>query len=434
VIKDFDTLGTTHIIPVLGLYAGNLNFVEITLFNVNGENLGSSAITIKTAALSVDLPVININASSPNKKAGMTLVSYFGYQTQSTPQKPFIFDEFGDVRWYLDFSASPVLKALSFDDGVERLQNGNLYFGDISSGAIYEVNMLGETLHTWTFPGYDFHHKVLEKPNGNFLVSVSKQGLSTVEDQVIEIARNSNQIIKVWDLRQSLQYDRTTLTADRKDWVHINAVAYDESDNTIIVSGRTQCVVKLDQNNKVVWIIAPHKGWGIAGDGTDLNTKLLNPLDAAGNPITDPLVINGTNNHREFEWNWCQHAVKPVANGYISMFDNGDNRNYVTSGPYSRAVEYKIDQANMTIKQIWEYGKERGAETYSKIVSDVDFHQDVNHIIFSPGDVNFSGKYGKVIEVDYNSSAVLFEATIYPPSQYPGSITFHRTERLSLYP
>jgi arylsulfate sulfotransferase len=86
----------------------------------------------------------------------------------------------------------------------------------------------------------------------------------------------------------------------------------------------------------------------------------------------------------------------------------------------------------MTVRQVWEYGKERGAETYSQIVSDVDLDPDENHVFFSPGAVDFGGNYGKVVEIDRMTGQVLFEATIRSPQAT--FVTFHRTERLSLYP
>ncbi len=54
-------------------------------------------------------------------------------------------------------------------------------------------------------------------------------------------------------------------------------------------------------------------------------------------------------------------------------------------------------------------------------------------MIWSPGAVNRATNYGKVIEMDYATQQVVFEATITPPLANFG-ITFHRTERLSLYP
>lgn len=435
VVKRFDTLSTSHNLPILGLYGGYSNTLQLTLLDELNHPIGSSAINLQTNALSGELPNVTINTSTAAKKPGMTLVSYRANLLNYEETKPFIFDEFGDIRWYLTYTGSPVIINLFYDAGMERLRNGNFYFGNATTNTIYEINMLGEILNSWPLVGYGFHHQVLEKPNGNFLVNVDKKGLGTIEDHMIEIDRTTKQIINVWDLRQSLQYNRRVLTNLNDDWIHTNAVEYDEADSTIFVSGRTQGVVKLDANNRVKWLMAPHKGWGIAGNGVDLNTKLLQPLDANNQLITDTAVINGYTNHPDFEWNWCQHAIKKQPNGHFTLFDNGDLRNFIRYGPYSRAVEYQIDPVNMTIKQIWEYGKERGSETYSRIVSDVDFLNDVNHVIFSPGAVfGKTGSYGKIVEVDYQTKNVLFEATVIPPKGYNGVLTFHRTERLNLYP
>ncbi|MDX1672892.1 MAG: aryl-sulfate sulfotransferase, partial [Balneolaceae bacterium] len=144
---------------------------------------------------------------------------------------------------------------------------------------------------------------------------------------------------------------------------------------------------------------------------------------------------SGDVNHPDFEWSWYQHAVKIKPDGNIFLFDNGENRNYSGSQLYSRAVEYAIDQQAMTIQQTWSYGKQRGAETYSRIVSEVDFLPDENHVFFTPGATRFGGEdYGKVVEIDYSQQAALFEATIIPPVPAFGLITLHRSQRLPLYP
>jgi len=408
--------------------------VELIFKDATGTELGRKSYTIRSAALpSGTYPAISIDTKNAGMAPGMTLVSYFGYRDTATPQTPFIFDNYGDIRWYFDFHSSPVLNKLFYDDGMERLQNGNLYFGDGTTNTIYELDFLGRTVNTYPLTGYSFHHNVQEKPNGNFLVTVNKLGKSTSEDEVVEIDRATKQIIRVWDLKQSLQYSRQTLTTDPVDWIHLNAVIYDESDNSIIVSGRTQGLIKLDESNHVVWILGPHTGWGIAGNGADLNNFLLQPLDNAGQPITTPAVVNGSSNHPDFEWNWYQHAPLLMPNHHVMMFDNGGgNRNFSGSGSYSRAVEYDINASAKTVKQVWQYGKERGAATYSSIVSDVDYIPSLNHVIFSPGAVNNGTIYGKVIETDYTTKNILFEATITPPHSFFG-ITMHRTERMNLY-
>jgi arylsulfate sulfotransferase len=211
-------------------------------------------------------------------------------------------------------------------------------------------------------------------------------------------------------------------------------VAHDARDGGIVVSGRTQGTVKLTPDNAVVWILAPHRGWATAGDGTDLTARLLQPLDAAGQPITDATVLDGTANHPDFAWAWYQHCPIVLDDGTLLLFDNGDNRNYTGAQRYSRVVAYRIDETAMTVQQLWQYGAERGAETYSRIVSGVDYHAAEDNVMFMPGAAGTDpARYGKVVEVDYTTRAVVFEATITPPTA-PFGITFHRVKRLPLYP
>ncbi|KPJ97212.1 MAG: hypothetical protein AMS20_17330 [Gemmatimonas sp. SG8_28] len=435
----FGTVSQRGRLPILGLFPSAENTITLRFLDETGTLLGDTTHTITTAALLGDLPAITINAATPQAvKPGMNLVSYFGHDSELTPQRPFIFDETGTIRWYLDLRNHPTLSTLFYDDGVERLANGNLFFGDGSTARIIEMDMVGRIVNEWAMPGYGFHHQVLEKPDGNFIVTVNKLSAPTIEDHLIEIDRATGDIIREWNLNESLDNARRaweTPFADLNvDWFHANGVAYDSADDAIIVSGRTQGTVKLTNENEVVWILAPHREWGTAGDGTDLTTRLLQPLDAAGQPITDAAVLDGTVNHPDFEWAWYQHAPELLPDGTLLLFDNGDNRNYTDQELYSRAVVYRIDPVAMTVQQVWDYGKARGTGTFSRIVSDVDYHVDEDNVVFMPGAVvDAGGASGKMIEVDYATGTVVFEATITPPVA-PFGITFHRVERLPLYP
>lgn len=431
----FPEIDTEFTLPVLGLYPSATNTVYVRFFDENESFLGEVTHEITTQPLSSDMPRVTIDKIVPaDMKPGMNLVGYFGHNSEFLPQRPLMFDATGAIRWYVDFSDHPTLSNLFYDAGIERLANGNLYCGDGSTGRIIEFDMLGRLINEWPIPGYGFHHHVLELPNGNLLATVNKHGLRTIEDHIIEIDRGSGAIVQVWDLNQLLDNKRRIWSGNVRDWFHGNGLAYDPSDDTIIVSGRVQGTVKLTRDNEIVWLLAPHRGWGTAGNGADLNTFLLQPLDASGQPITDPAVLDGSENHADFEWAWYQHAPELMSDGTLLLFDNGDNRNFRGAGPYSRAVQYRIDADAMTVQQIWQYGKERGRETFASIVSDVDYHAEEDNVVFNPGFSHDSrGAYGKTVEVDYASRNVVFEATIRPPEAF-GGITFHRVERLSLYP
>ncbi|HEX6170213.1 MAG TPA: aryl-sulfate sulfotransferase, partial [Chitinophagaceae bacterium] len=148
VVKDIDELNTIHSIPVLGLYADFENTVELIFKNNSGAETGRKTYLIKTLPLPADVyPVITIDKKTDAMAGGMTLVSYFGYKTSFSPHNPFVFDAFGDIRWYLDLRTSPQLNTLLYEDGMERLQNGNLYFGNANTDKIYEMDMLGKIIN-----------------------------------------------------------------------------------------------------------------------------------------------------------------------------------------------------------------------------------------------------------------------------------------------
>ena len=451
IVHLFNDPGTHHSIPVIGMYADYANTVLLRIVDSKGDTLAKSTITIQTGSLPEYMPTA-ITAKDFDNNAiepGLTLVSSLStYGITGQPSIPYLIDNWGDVRWVLNYITDSELSSLFYDDGIARLRNGNFYFGNFQTGKIYEVDLLGKVANTWSMPGYSFHHNVEEKPDGNFLVTVTKDGSvnakgnPTVEDYIIEINRQSGAITTVWNLKESLDENRKALTIDEQDWIHVNSVIYDSTDNTIIISGRTQGLIKLDYNNKVKWIMGPHAGWGKNGRGEDLNQFLLTPLDASGNPITDTAVVNGWAPAKDFEWNWYQHSNIFLPNGDIMVFDNGTARKldtdaggnvlYTAPGKYSRAVEYKINEANKTVQQIWSYGKERDQACYSSIISSVQYLPEKNHILFAPGFnvPNTGGSGGKIVEVDYATKQVVAETSINTANGF----AFHRAKKISAYP
>jgi len=436
----FNGFSKVHRLNVFGLYPDYENTISLTFTNNEGKERIKREIKIITGALPAKMPEINIDvANRSSMEEGWTLISYRGL---GAPFMPFIMDSFGDIRWYLNYTTHPELNLLSFECGLEQLKNGNLYFGNTGTHKIYEIDFHGKIVKSWAMNGYTFHHNVIEKPDGNLIVTVSKNGSthlngkSTINDYVIEIDRNTGSIVTEWDLKRSLDENRVawanSLGAGIVNWIHNNGIIYDEHDNSIVITGRDQGAMKLSATNQIKWIISTHGGWGTSRDGVDLNTMLLKPIDQNNQPITDVNVLNGTENHPDFEWSWYPHAPMVMPNGNIVLFDNGDKRNFTGAELYSRAVEYEIDEVNMTIKQVWQYGKERGIQTYSRIQSDVDYLPGKNNMLVVPGwNVDNGGKFGgKVIEVNYSTREVLFEARITPPS---GPQTLHRAERLKIY-
>lgn len=146
----------------------------------------------------------------------------------------------------------------------------------------------------------------------------------------------------------------------------------------------------------------------------------------------------------DFEWQWSQHAAMITPEGYVFIFDNGNNKSKIkdsyvdAENSYSRGVMYKIDTEKMTIGQVYEYGKERGSSFYSPYISDVDYLDKGHYIVHSGGIVNADGKPsnqpaglsgGNVLlksdTVEVKDDKVIFEI-VFPTNNY-------RVEKMNIY-
>lgn len=423
--------------PVLGLYAGTDNRVVVTVTEP-GVRIASDTLVVTTLPLPESFPAITVqSAQHSSMEDGLTIASFSAADGGTFASWPFAFDANGDIRWYLDLSR--------FDDtvfGVEPLANGNLVTA--YGRSIYELDLLGRTVREWTIPGYWYHHDVIELPNRNLLVAVAKDGPPTIDDHIIEIDRATGVVVNEWDLRQVLDVDRRDFLGNATDWLHMNAIWYDERDDTIIVSGRNQGIAKVTRNNELVWILAPHRGWGAAGpegDGFDTADFLLIAVDAQGVPYTDD-IQQGTSAAADFDWVWGQHAPMLLPNGNLLVFDNGVNRNFGSAPLFSRGVEYTIDEDAMTVRQVWSYGEQRGADYYSSIISDVDYLPRTGNRLIAPGfiDDGAGPPTAYVTEVDPDRGDVIFDARIdmknlaSTGSGWGQFDIVYRAERMRLYP
>ena len=100
------------------------------------------------------------------------------------------------------------------------------------------------------------------------------------------------------------------------------------------------------------------------------------------------------------------------------MFDNGDARfnqatgiNYIENKQYSRFVEYKINEENMTVQQIYSFG-ENNQELYSINMSNVD-KIDGKHIYMSSVNVRETAESqypdSYYTEIDKTNNKIVFQ-------------------------
>ncbi|QQR91404.1 MAG: aryl-sulfate sulfotransferase [Myxococcales bacterium] len=461
---DPDLLSESEIgVPLLGLVPDVVNAIDVSI--VTADATFSTQLRVRPAAIDVSLPSISIERKDESKmEPGFNMAAFYGLATEHLA-RPLIYDHQGVLRWLLllDRAISP-----GFITPVERLKNGNWILG--ISNVIYEYNMLGREVERWVLPiRYKQHHDIFEMPSGNFLVTVTNSEASilddgemipAINDHVLEVKRDTGQIVNLWNLSEFLDVDRDDLTgADNdSDWLHLNSMIYSADDDSIVISGKHQGLAKItrggeagDQVNKnkhLVWILAPHVGWnkaGAQGNGMDLAPYLLSAVDEQGVPYVDD-IQNAVYATDEFEWSFGQHAPLILPNSHLFVFDNGTNRDmgdFLFIG-YSRGVEYEIRPSisglGGTVHQVWQYGKERGQELYAPVISDVDVGASTGNRFIMPGSYTQKpngdvGEVARMVEVAYPNKEVVFEAHLRMQGAHPWeSEICYRQERLSLYP
>ncbi|MCB0550911.1 MAG: aryl-sulfate sulfotransferase [Phaeodactylibacter sp.] len=437
VVAHSPTSSFAHEILILGLYPGKKNDLVFKISSADGTSFGYDTLSVEAPPLPDFLPEIEIIERQESlMEPGWNLIEmslggegYFRFY-------PLIFDPGGQVRWYMN---------LDFIQGwigpFDRLRNGNWLWAH--GQTLYEYDMLGKEANRWDIPGFYQHHDQIEKPNGNLIICVSKEGLDTRLDHIVELDRSTGAIVREWDLRQVLDVDRFDLAWNSTDWLHVNSVWHDETNGGLLISGRHQGILKVSDDNQLEWILAPHKGWGQAGPaGNGLNTAdyLLTAVNGAGTPYGQQAQL-GTTDASGFSWPWGQHASMILPNGNIFCFDNSWNKNFGNDAPFIRGVEYRINPAEMTVQQVWEYGKERGSEIQSSNISDVDLLPVTGNRLISPGNIQGAGvRQGRLIEVSYPEGKVVFEAVVKYTNAFSNgngwanSDIIYRAERLPLYP
>ena len=404
--------GTEHYLPIYGLYPDRDNTVVVEYEDVRHE------FTITTEALPDDF-ILPISVDANKDELSNDLYFF----TPSSGGYTCAYDVNGDVRWYLTINS--IWEVNRLDNGHMMLSTERLVNSPYYMTGLYEMDMLGKIYKEYSLPG-GYHHDYYEMPNGNLLVASDDftSGDGTVEDYIVELDRETGEVVKTFDLKDILNMeDGKSENWVEYDWFHNNSVWYDEESNSITLSGRHQdAVINIDYDSgDLNWII---------GDSTNWSEEYQKYFFTS---VGD-----------DFEWQWSQHAAMITPEGYVFIFDNGNNKSknedeYVPAeDSYSRGVMYKIDTEEMTIEQVFEYGKERGSEFYSPYISDVDYLDSDHYIIHSGGIVYVDGKNSnqpagisgadRLVSdtVEYKDGEVIFELVL-PTNNY-------RVEKMGLYP
>jgi len=368
-----------HVLPVVGLYSDYNNQVELRLYRGRAHTVEIMVPDVYEGKN----PIYSMDTTPEYLQDNVILVSPAGEDLASA------FDYAGDARWHMNVPCV-------FD--VKRLKNGNLIMGSSRiiqmpyyMSGLYEISPCGKIYKEFRVPG-GYHHDEFEMEDGNLLCLTEDLTSETVEDMCVLLDRNTGEILKTWDYKVAFQKAFGDLSEEATkwfntrgigqsgswsahDWFHNNAVWYDKNTNSLTFSGRhMDSMINLDyETGDLNWIISDPTGWP-----EELHEKMKKYFFT---PV-------GNN----FGWQYEQHACVITPSGDVMCFDNhhygakkGAPGQMAAKDNYSRGVRYRINTEDMTIEQVWEYGKDRGAEFFSPYICNVEYYNEGHYMVHSGG-------------------------------------------------
>ena len=348
------------------------------------------------------LPVMTISTGPGTPEPGLTMF-HIGSNDGSVPNGiTLAVDLSGQLIWFL---AGPTFSGIG---DIRLLANGRVIF--LRAGRSNEVLLNGQL--TWIqneHPDLTAHHEAFPMPNGNVLTLVyefrdvfhNSEFQSWRGARIVEFDRATGAVIFDWSTHDHFSYldfDDTTMSTPTLNggtaynWIHANAVIYDQATQTIHLSSRML--------SRITAITYP--------SGTvQYNMGFGSPSMPSGDASFGDNL---------FSW---QHAQELQPNGNLLIYDNGNRRDHMdqTAGTgVSKAVEVALTGIPPSAASIvWEHT----LPVYTPFIGDADRQPGGTTLITV-------GSGGMIIEVD-NAGNEIWRLAL--PSGVP-SYKIYRAERI----
>jgi arylsulfate sulfotransferase len=129
-----ERLQKSHSVPLIGLYPGFENTVFVRILDAEGKLLDSFEHLVPTDSLDVRIPEISI--LHPGIIPAERKLIFIEFRT-GIASVPFIFDEYGEVRWYLKFPDYSLVRPIMAENRMD------FYCGDYGKKCMYWFDWLG---------------------------------------------------------------------------------------------------------------------------------------------------------------------------------------------------------------------------------------------------------------------------------------------------
>ncbi len=468
-VRDFEGESTSfHEHIVAGMRPDRNHIIEITVRNASGSEFRwSEPIAFATDSLPDDLPELTVTASDSNRMEPGSTVFCVRKSARFGPADYgylVAVDASGGVVWLYDAGENL--------GDFRQLANGNVIYLTFDNRLV-EIDLLGTVVDQWyaarrwpeahagtgakALDTDTFHHEIYEMPNGNLLTLSTEirefpnyptsetdpgapvETAKVVGDVIVEFSRDGS-IVHSWstfDVCDPYRICYLSLSdywvkkglPDTRDWSHGNAVVYDKSDDSFVVSLRHQdAVIKIDRTSgDLIWILGTPGGWR-----APWKERLLTPRDGV-------------------QWPYHQHNCEIAADGNLFLFDNGNFRarpfepKLPATENFSRVVEFAIERQNRSVSQAWSFGGPGPDALYSTFISSAARLPETGNVLANfggltadedgrPTDDVITG-YGwvRIVEVTHDPEPeVLFELVIDERAKGKGWDVY-RARRLSLF-
>jgi len=292
-------------------------------------NPAQSAGVAVPAAWPSGMPVVTVTAQADGTGDGYTFLCLWklvgGYNA------------FDSYLLILDDAGEPVFHRLisGFALDFKRQPNGLLSY--YLNGTYYVMDSSYNIVDRWS-AGHGYYadnHDLQLLPNGNALLIIYDEQpvdmskivaggwpTATAYGLIVQELDPAKNVVFEWRSWDHFKFTDSwiNLIGTRLDFIHGNAVEPDHDGNLMISSRNLSEITKINrQTGAVMWRL-----------GGKMNQFTL---------------------YNDTEFFDTQHDIRRLPNGNISLFDNRAN----LRPAYSRAVEYDLDEVNLTATRVWQY-------------------------------------------------------------------------------